>query len=201
MGQPAYRIFSDKEVLKALDYRQRIYYQGAAIEHPLETFLPISISSEDFLSLLSGLIPSEPESARPQSQMNESAKVLTLVYSTKDPKTPGPWRMQLKGPGFSPSDNPELMSLARGPRNNPDFLVIYDKWGKHLKEDTSSMVDFPEIFRATWRGRTPLEIRAAYNEIRLGFTMPPNVMELIQPSGFEMHLISQNNRLKPTGKS
>lgn len=190
MGQPAYRIFSDRSSLRALDYRQQIFYQGASLKYPLEAFLPIPLTAPDFLSLLSGLLPAEPSIARPQSPITQDAKVATIVYQSKSLDSPGPWRLQLTGgPGFQVKDEPTILSLARGPRNNPDFMVRYDKWGKHPREDTGAIVDFPEIFRANWQGRNKLEVRVAYTEIRLGFSMPQNILHLEQPDGFSIQLL------------
>jgi hypothetical protein len=189
-GSPAFRILSDSRGFRALDYRQRIYYQGAAQERPLEAFLPIPLTTAEFLSLLSGAIPEKPESARPETTMDRDARYAVLVYQTSEYKGPGDWRARLQGgPGYLPEDRPSLSEVSRGPRGNPDFFVRYDDWGSHLREDTGSQVGFPNSLRAYWRGRPGINVRCSYTEVRLGFKAPAGVFSLEQPEGFEMRLV------------
>jgi hypothetical protein len=189
VGPPAYRIFSGPTEFKALDYRQRIFYRGEALEYPLEAFLPLPLTAADFLDLLSGRLPSEPVSARPESLDVGQAKFRTFVYQTQG-RDPGPWRAQLSAgtAGFLPEDRPGLQQLSRGPRGNPDFLVRYEKWGSYPREDLGTNSQFPEVFRASWQGNPATQIRATYTEVRLGFTMPPGVFIMDQPEGFEMRI-------------
>ena len=190
VGAPSYRIFVDSSRLSALDYRQRIFYRGPAPEHPLEDFLPLPLTAPDFLALLSGLIPSEPVSARAETTPSPEARTAVFVYSDAVPGGSGVWRAQLEGgPGYLPEDAPRLLTLSRGPRNSPDFTVRYDRRGEHLREDTGAMVSFPEALRASWRGNPSLSIRAEYTEIRLGFVVPEGVFTLGQPPGFSLQLL------------
>jgi hypothetical protein len=190
MGSPAYRILSDGTGLRALDYRQRIFYQGAATDRPLETFLPLPIGSGDFLALIAGRMPQEPVSARSEGSLAADQKVATLSFRTGSASEPGPWRAQLTGgPGFRPEDGPTLLQLSRGARTTPDFLVRYDKRSPYPREDTGGMVQFPDGLNAVWKGSPDLMIRATYNEVRLGFAMPLGVLALERPEGFETRFL------------
>ncbi|MDR2199370.1 MAG: DUF4292 domain-containing protein [Deltaproteobacteria bacterium] len=185
MGTPAYRILADGSRIKALDYRQRIYYQGAGGERPLEAFLPLPLSSSEFLSLLAGILPEEPVSARGESGLSPEDRAGYLSYRSGDPNDPGPWFLRLTGgPGFRPEDKPVLTELSRGSRRDPEFSARYDKWGKHPREDIGELVDFPEELQAVWNGRSRILVKAVYTEIRLGFTAPESVFRLERPEGF-----------------
>jgi hypothetical protein len=187
-GASAYRVLSGPAEMRAADYRQRVFYRGPAAEYPLEAFVKAPITAPELFALLSGQIPAEPLSARPESPITPGAKTARYVFQARG-KASDIWRAQLAGPGFGPSDSPALTELSRGPRGRPEFLVRYDKWGSCLREDTGSSAPFPEALGAQWRGAPPTLLRVTYTEVRLGFAMPQGVLALDPPEGFQIQLL------------
>ncbi|MDR2421914.1 MAG: DUF4292 domain-containing protein [Deltaproteobacteria bacterium] len=180
-GSPAFRVLMVGDSAYALDYGQKTYLTGTRDELN-RARLPLPMSPEELLALLSGALAEPPAKASAQRLgTTQAPKSELLVWSASEGD---PMRLTLDGaPGAEKA--PVLRRLSALTRSGELLTVAYDDIRGVDRRDQASSLAFPhKITAVVGGGRAKRSLSIRYAEVVLGAVLPRESFRLDPPPGF-----------------
>jgi len=184
-GRPAFRLASDGQELTGILYGANQYVVGPATAANFGRFIPLGLSPDQLLVLMSG------SQARPASagvrQVGGSTELTILPVGRPDGDA-NLWRLRLKGDVQQNPAEAVVESAAYGTARNPEISIRYLSTRNVPREDLGGQPEpFPFSVEADWAegGQQKQALRVTYDEVRLGLPLDETHFRLTQPQGFE----------------
>lgn len=179
-GRPAFTLAFDGREIYGLNYGSREYISGVGNVEKFGAFLPLDISPEQLLGIVSGgqLRPA----AAGAWEFDGQATELAVVPADDEDQL---WRVKVLGEVSQDPRNAVLESAAYGPALKPLMSFRYSAVKPVPREDMGGRPEpFPHFIEAQWADEKSL--RLSYDEIRLGLPVTDDLFTLIRPEGFEL---------------
>jgi outer membrane lipoprotein-sorting protein len=185
LGRPALKAVSDGLKLVALDYGGRLAAVGAATETNIRRVLPVGLSPETLLAILSDALILRPD--RAAAGYSADGAVVSLLLSTFDQTGETVWSVSLQeGP-----EGPLVSGLSvKAQGGRPALSVTYGTFKSLPVEGLDPPRpprSFPHLVEAQTGDGRRLTVR--YDEVRLGATLPAEVFLTEIPEGFAVESI------------
>lgn len=183
-GRPAFRLASDGRQLTGILYGSRQYAVGPATAENFGRFIPLGLSPDQLIALMSGT-QVRPASAG-ASQSGQSTE-LTILPAGRPDDDQNVWRLRLTGPLEQDPARAVVESAAFGPARNPAIAIKYMSVKDVPREDQGGRPEpFPHTVEIEWTDRDRQSLRVSYDEVRLGVPLDMGAFVLPRPDGFEL---------------
>lgn len=161
-----------------MDYGESLAAVGASTPENVRRVLPVGLSLDTLLSILSDALILRPDLAA--ASQNSDGAFTALLLSTKEKEGVTTWSVSLaEGPGGPRVTGFEIKAQP----HRPALSVSYGTF-KSVEVDGSGARDFPHLVEATLADGRSLAVR--YEEVRLGMEIPPELFEIAVPEGFDV---------------
>ena len=185
-GRPAFRLVAADGRLEGLIYGARQYFTGPASPENLARFLPLNLTLDQLVALLSGSI-TRPLAAGARTVGGNTELVLIPAEFPEDENEI--WRLRLSGGLDQPPRQAVILSAARGPANRPNLSLRYPTVRELPRADAPGLMEpFPASVEAEWP-REKQHLRLTYDEISLNPPLDPSLFALTSPADFETVLL------------
>ncbi|MDR1037143.1 MAG: DUF4292 domain-containing protein [Deltaproteobacteria bacterium] len=183
-GSPVFRIATAGGKLSAIDYSGKAFYSGSVSGEALGLILPLPLSPEELLAVLSGSLPFRPALAEAEAQFPEG--VGDAVMLLRPEAGVQAVRVQVVGDApWTDAAGKMIRRVSTGTANSPDFQVTYGSWENYPRDDRGGAQRlFPRSVSAAWRQSGDHSLDVTYREVSLGFVPPAGVFGLERPSGY-----------------
>jgi outer membrane lipoprotein-sorting protein len=176
LGRPAVRMVNDGFQFMALEYGPREASIGDSQTLSLGRFLPVGLTAQDFISILSATLVPDPSQA---SFSLNSAEKIALRIVPEGHWSGSTWRVDVS----TGENSQRIDGFSANFENGLPILAAYSNFTSHPVEDINKIVDFPSRIDLTWGQGEKLLIR--YTEVRLGFPAQSEMFSTSVPSGFK----------------
>jgi hypothetical protein len=179
-GRPAFRLAAADGRLTGIIYGGRQYFTGTATSENLARFLPLNLTLEQLVALLSGST-AKPAAAGVRALGDNTE--LILVPAEANGNENEVWRLRLAG-GLDQAPH-VILAAVRGPASRPNLSLRYLKVQNLPREDKPGILTpFPTSIEAEWTKEKQF-IKLVYDEVNLGPALDPELFVLKQPESFE----------------
>ena len=179
-GRPAFRLAAADGRLDGLIYGARRHFTGPATAENLARFLPLDLTLEQLLALLSGATV-RPEAAGARA-LGDNTELIIVPAEADEKET---WRLRLAGGLEQDPRQAVILAAARGPAGRPNLSLRYPAVRNLPREDIPGALEpFPASVEAQWP-REKQSLRLAYDEISLGLELDRGLFVLTPPADFE----------------
>lgn len=181
-GRPAFRLAFDGQEIYGLMYGSREYISGPGNVEKFGAFLPLDISPEQLLGIISGG-QVQPAAAAGDFDGRSTELLVEPVDMPNDEDHL--WRVKVLGELSQDPRDAILETAAYGPARKPLISFRYSAVKPVPREDVGGRPEpFPHFIEAEWLGRKSL--RLTYDEVRLGLPVTDDLFKLERPEGFEL---------------
>ena len=184
-GRPAFRLASDGQQLTGILYGANQYVVGPATAANFGRFIPLGLSPDQLLALMSG---AQVRPASAGSRPSGSSTELTILPVGRPDGDSHLWRLRLAGDVAQNPAQAVVETAAFGSARNPEIAIRYLSTRDVSREDLGGSPEpFPFSVEVDWTegGQPKQALRVTYDEVRLGLPLEENHFRLDQPSGFE----------------
>lgn len=183
-GRPAFRLASDGELITCIVYGEKQYAIGPATAENFERFLPLGITPDQLIALMSGSQVRPMTAGAKQSGANTELIVQPAGRPADDRHL---WRLRLAG-GLEQDPAATVVQAATfGPARQPELSIKYLSVKDVAREDLGGRQEpFPHSVEVDWTDQKKQSLRVTYDEVRLGLELPDTAFSLQRPDGFEL---------------
>lgn len=181
-GRPAFRLAFDGEEIFGLNYGSREYIRGLGNVEQFGAFLPLDISPEQLLAIVSGG-QIQPAAAGAGDFDGRATELLVRPVAEPDDEE-HLWRVKVLGELAQDPQKAVLESAAYGPARKPLMTFRYNAVKPVPREDLGGRPEpFPHSIEAEWLEKS---LRLSYDEVRLGLALSDDLFSLERPQGFQL---------------
>ena len=179
-GRPAFRLASAEGRLTGLSYGARQYFTGPATAENLARLMPVNLTLDQLVALFCA------STARPMAAgaraVGDNTELTLVPDGAGEDEV---WRLRLAGGLDQDPRQAVILSAARGPAGRPNLSLRYTAVKELPREDEPGVLTpFPTSVEAEWT-KTREFLRLAYDEVRLGPGLAPNLFVLAPPEDFK----------------
>jgi hypothetical protein len=183
-GRPAFRLASDGGTLTGILYGARQYAVGPATAENFGRFIPLGISPDQLIALMSG---AQVRPGAAGARESGGATELTVVPAGQSDDPARLWRIRLAGPVEQDPARASVQSAAFGSARNPVISIKYMSVQDVPREDQGGRPEpFPYTVDVEWTEGSRLALHVSYDEVRLGLPLDQKLFSRARPDGFEL---------------
>ncbi len=183
-GRPAFRLASDGSQLTGVLYGAKQYAVGPATAANFGRFIPLGISPDQLIALMSG---SQVRPGAAGARQSGDATELTVLPAGQPDGDQNLWRLRLAGPVEQDPARAVVQSAAFGSARNPAISIKYMNVKEVPREDQGGRPEpFPHSVEIDWTEGAQKSLRVTYEEVRLGLPLDQSHFTLPRPGGFEL---------------
>ena len=183
-GRPAFRLASDGQLITCILYGEKQYAVGPATAENFGRFLPLGITPDQLISLMTG---SQVRPASAGARESGSSTELIVQPAGRPADDRHLWRLSLIGGLGQDPASTVIQSASFGPPRRPELSIKYLSVKNVVREDLGGRQEpFPHSVEVDWTDQNKQSLRVTYDEVRLGLTLPDTTFSLQRPDGFEL---------------
>jgi len=181
-GRPAFRLAAAGDRLEGLVYGARQHFTGPATAENLARFLPLNLTLDQLMALLSGST-TRPGAAGARAMGENTELILIPVEHPEDENEI--WRLRLTGSLDQDPRGAVILSAARGPAGRPNLNLRYPAVKNLPRADAPDALEpFPTSVEAEWAQKKQ-SLRLTYDEVTLNPELNPDLFAIAPPADFE----------------
>jgi hypothetical protein len=183
-GRPAFRLASDGDTFTGILYGARQYAVGPATAENFGRFIPLGVSPDQLIALMSG---AQVRPGAAGARESGDATELTVVPAGQSSESARLWRIRLAGPVGQDPARAAVQSASFGSARNPVISIKYMSVQNVPREDQGGRPEpFPHSVDVEWTEKGSLALHVSYDEVRLGLPLDQKLFSLPRPDGFEL---------------
>lgn len=183
-GRPAFRLVSDGQTLTGILYGHKQYAVGPATSENFGRFIPLGITPDQLIALMSGAQVRPAEAA---AVSTETSTELSILPANRPANNQLLWRVRLAGPITQNPAQAIVDAADFGPPLSPTIAIKYRAIKEITREDQNGLLEpFPHSVEIMWVEKDEKMLRVTYDEVRLGLPLDQNLFNLVRPDGFEL---------------
>ena len=183
-GRPAFRLASDGQMITCILYGEKQYAIGPATAENFGRFLPLGITPDQLISLMTG---SQVRPASAGAKESGSSTELIVQPAGRPADDRHLWRLSLVGGLQQDPAATVIQSASFGPPRRPELSIKYLSVKNVAREDLGGRQEpFPHSVEVDWTDQNKQSLRVTYDEVRLGLTLTDTTFSLQRPDGFEL---------------